>query len=65
MLIYKRSVFERIKNYLGDDFTIVLHGARQVGKTHIMLYIQEYLQKQSKKVFYFDLEYPEILKELN
>lgn len=65
MKIYKRKVFDRIKTYFGDDLAIVLHGARQVGKTYILLYVQEYLKKQNKRVFYFDLEYPEILREFN
>lgn len=63
--IYKRTVFEQIKKYFNDDLVIVLHGARQVGKTYILLYIQQYLKKQNKKVFYFDLEYPDVLAEIN
>lgn len=65
MNIYKRTVFERIKKYFYDDLVIVLHGSRQVGKTYILLYIEEHLKRQNKKVFYFDLEYPDILLEIN
>jgi len=65
MRIYKRRVFEQIKKYFNDDLVIVLHGARQVGKTYILLYIQQHLKQQNKKVFYFDLEYPDVLAETN
>jgi predicted AAA+ superfamily ATPase len=58
-------VFEQIKKYFNDDLVIVLHGARQVGKTYILLYIQQHLKQQNKKVFYFDLEYPDVLAETN
>lgn len=65
MNIYKRAMFEQIKKYFHDDLVIVLHGSRQVGKTYILLYIERYLKKQNKKVFYFDLEYPDVLNEIN
>ncbi|MCG2692019.1 AAA family ATPase, partial [Microgenomates group bacterium] len=58
-------MFEQIKKYFQDDLVIVLHGSRQVGKTYILLYIEQYLRKQNKKVFYFDLEYPDVLLEIN
>lgn len=63
--LYKRKVFERIEPYLGDDTVIVLVGARQVGKTHILFYVRDWLVQRSKKVFYYDLEYPELLEDLN
>lgn len=65
MNIYKRNIFEQIKKYFQNDLVIVLHGSRQVGKTCILLYIEQYLKKQNKKVFYFDLEYPDLLIEIN
>ncbi len=48
--IYKRNVFEQIKKYFQDDLVIVLHGSRQVGKTYILLYIEQYLKKQNKTI---------------
>ncbi len=65
MKLYKRKVFDKIQPYLGDETVIVLHGARQVGKTHILFYIQDWLLTKDKKVFYYDLEYPELLADLN
>ena len=63
--LYKRNTFDKIQAYLGDETIIVLIGARQVGKTHILYYIQKFLEKKGKKVFYYDLEYPELLNTLN
>lgn len=54
--ILKRDIFDQIEMFLGDDSIIVLHGARQVGKTHILYFIQDYLSKKGKKTHYLDLE---------
>lgn len=65
MRLYKRKVFDQIQPYLGDDTVIVLHGARQVGKTHILFYLRDWLRDHGKKLFFFDLEYPDLLANLN
>lgn len=65
MKLYKRKIFTQIEPYIGDDTIIVLHGARQVGKTHILFYIRDWLVQKGKKMFYYDLEYPELLADLN
>lgn len=65
MKLYKRKVFDKIEPYLGDETIVVLHGARQVGKTHILFYIRDWLLARGEKVFYYDLEYPELLGDLN
>lgn len=65
MKLYKREIFDQIEPYLGDETIIVLHGARQVGKTHILNYIQNWLEKKSKKTFYYDLEYSDTLELMN
>lgn len=52
----KRTVFEEIKKYLDTDDIIVLHGARQVGKTTILYHIQNYLKKQGEDTYFIDLE---------
>ena len=48
-----REVVKDIKKYINTDDIIVLHGARQVGKTTIMKFIYDEI-KDNK--FYFDLE---------
>ena len=65
MKLHKRKIFDQIEPYIGDDTVIVLHGARQVGKTHLLFYIRDWLTQRNKKVFYYDLEYPELLADLN
>ena len=65
MKLYKRKIFDQIQPYVGNNTVIVLHGARQVGKTHILFYLRNRLTALGKKVFYYDLEYPEVLSDLN
>lgn len=56
-MIYKRKVIDKINKFLASKEIIVLHGARQVGKTSIMRYLIEELKKnQQAEVYYFDLE---------
>ncbi len=42
--------------FIDLDEIIVLHGARQVGKTHILLWLEEYLKDKIEDVYYIDLE---------
>lgn len=65
MKIYKRSIIDSLTPYIGDETIIVLYGARQVGKTHILFYLRTYLSERGKKIVYYDLEYPELLADLN
>jgi predicted AAA+ superfamily ATPase len=55
-MIYKRKIVDTIIKYLELEEIIVLHGARQVGKTHILYWLKDYLAEQNKDVFYIDLE---------
>lgn len=54
--VFKRKITDEIITYLDTDDLLVLHGARQVGKTSILLWLQHYLEERNKKVFYIDLE---------
>ncbi|MBU3979366.1 ATP-binding protein [Patescibacteria group bacterium] len=65
MKLYKRNIFNQIEPYIGDETIIVLHGARQVGKTHILFYIRDRLVEKGQKIYYYDLEYPDILADFN
>ncbi len=53
---YKRDIIDEIAKYIGTDNIIVLHGSRQVGKTHILLYLQKMLGAKNEQTIYFDLE---------
>jgi predicted AAA+ superfamily ATPase len=64
-VIYKRKVVDEIIKYLDDDFAILLYGARQVGKTFILYFLEEFLINKGEQVFYIDLEDRRYLYELN
>lgn len=54
--IYKRTIIDDIIKYLVTSDIIVLHGARQVGKTYILYYLENYLSERKEIVHYIDLE---------
>jgi len=54
--IFKRIVFDEIAQYFLDDGIIVFHGARQVGKTYLMLYVENYLKAKGEATYFIDLE---------
>lgn len=55
-IIYKRLIIDNIEKYLYTDDIIVLHGARQVGKTCILNYIRNDLNRKNSVTHYIDLE---------
>lgn len=54
--IYKRSIVVEIEKYLYTDDIIVLHGARQVGKTSLLRYFETSLKDAGETTYYIDLE---------
>ena len=54
--VYKRSVIDEIIRFLSTDDIVVIHGARQVGKTSILMYLQDHLLSEKEQVLYIDLE---------
>lgn len=54
--IFRRLLVDEILKYLHTDEIVVLHGARQVGKTTTLMYLQDYLQKNGFQTIYLDLE---------
>ena len=56
MKLIKREIFDQITKVLAADDVIVLHGARQVGKTSILFYLERYLKEKKQTVLYMDLE---------
>jgi len=63
--IFPRDILPKIKKYLQTDDIIVLHGARQVGKTSILRYLINELEQKHQKTFYIDLENLQYLELLN
>lgn len=64
-MIYKRDISEEIIKYIFTDDIVVLHGARQVGKTHILYWLKDYLTKKKETVYYLDLEDSRFVNILN
>ena len=54
--LYKRSVIDEISRYIDTSDIIVIHGARQVGKTSLLMYLQRQLTEQTEQTLYIDLE---------
>ncbi len=54
--LIKRQVIDEIEHYLTTDDILIIHGARQVGKTSILLYIQDHLRSAEEDTLYLDLE---------
>ncbi len=54
--VLKRDIFDQIEKYLGTENIIVLHGSRQVGKSHILYYLDAYLKGKGETSKYIDLE---------
>lgn len=63
--IYKRDIVDEINNYLKTDDIIVLHGARQVGKTSILYLLREQLKAKGEVTYYIDLEDSRFVKILD
>lgn len=55
-MIYKRKIVDEILNFIDLEEILVLHGARQVGKTHIMFWLQNHLEEKKETTYYIDLE---------
>ena len=64
-MLYPRDILEKIKKVLSRDEFIILSGARQVGKTSLLLMLKDFLEKKGSACHYFNLENPEHLKLLN
>lgn len=61
--IYKRKCIEEIERYIPAKEVIILHGARQVGKTTILKYLMQ--QRIKENVFYLDLEFQHLVDMCN
>ena len=55
-IIYKREITDEIERYLHTGDVIVLHGARQVGKTSLLRYFEAELTAKGEKTYFIDLE---------
>ena len=68
MILKNRKIIANIVKFLNDDEIIVLHGARQVGKTSAIFYLIEHKLKSKiteSNIVYFDLEDFNLVELLN
>ena len=64
-MLYNRNIISKIKKVIPRDEFIILTGARQTGKTSILIILKNYLEKKGEQCYYFNLENTEYLKLLN
>jgi predicted AAA+ superfamily ATPase len=63
--IYKRAVIDEMIRFIPTGDIVVIHGARQVGKTSILMFLQDYLHEEGELTFYIDLEDSRFVSMLN
>ena len=64
-MLYEREIIQKIKKVLTREECVILSGARQTGKTSIMLMLKNYLEEQGETCHYFNLENQDNLQLLN
>lgn len=64
-MLFNRDAVEKITPWLETGEILVLHGARQVGKTSILYYLKDQLTASGKQVYYIDLEDSRYLRILD
>lgn len=62
---YQRDVMDKIKKVLQREEFIVLTGARQAGKTTLLIMLKMHLEAKAEPCHYFNLENPDYLRLLN
>lgn len=55
-MIRKRALFTELIKWLGSNKIIIIKGARQVGKTTLLLYLKEYLTASEKRTVYISAD---------
>lgn len=55
-MIFKRKIIDEILKFINLEEIIVLHGARQVGKSHILFWLENYLKEKNESTYFIDLE---------
>jgi len=64
-MLYSRDILKKIKNVLSREEFIILTGARQTGKTSLLLMFKSGLEEKGHLCHYFNLENAEHLKFFN
>lgn len=64
-MLYQRECLLAINKILGREEFIILTGARQAGKTSLLIMLKDQLEKEGQLCSYLNLENPAYLKSLN
>ena len=64
-MLYPRDVFLETQKILPREEFIILTGARQTGKTSILIMLKNFLEEKGRACHYFNLENPDYLELLN
>lgn len=64
-MLYNRDILIKIQKVISKDEFIIISGARQTGKTSILLVLKQDIEKKGHNCHYFNLENPEYLKLFN
>ncbi|MBU0570529.1 MAG: ATP-binding protein [Candidatus Omnitrophica bacterium] len=64
-MLYPREIFLEIKKVISRDEFIILTGARQVGKTSLLIMLKNFLEEKGGICHYLNLENPDHLKLLD
>lgn len=64
-MLYSRDILKKIERVISREEFIILTGARQTGKTSLLLMLKSGLEKKGHLCHYFNLENPEHLKFFN
>ncbi len=61
----KRFILDRLKQEVGQPEINILLGPRQVGKTTLLMELEQIVRRAGQQVYFFDLEQPQVLAEFN
>jgi len=64
-MFLKRDSFDDLIKCLKKSEILILIGARQVGKTHLMIELEKFAKAKKKKTKYFNLEIPKDSRYFN
>lgn len=64
-MLYQRKILSEIQKLILRDECIILTGARQTGKTSLLILLKHFLEERGKPCYYFNLENSDYLKALN
>ncbi|MDP2830463.1 MAG: AAA family ATPase, partial [bacterium] len=64
-MLYPRDISQKIKKVIFRDEFIIISGARQTGKTSVLVMLKDFLETKGAVCHYFNLENPDYLTSFN